>query len=70
MKEIRRHLVTRDVAWLTGDRRRPGKSRFPGLATVLMVEDTVERAGTTNLPASGEEIAAQAVSARSSLQQL
>ena len=47
--EIRRHLVTRDVAWLTGDRRHPGEPRFPGLAVVGMVEAAVERAGTTSI---------------------
>jgi predicted transposase YbfD/YdcC len=47
--EIRRHVVSREVAWLTGDRRHPGEPRFPGLATVLMVEAEVERAGTTSI---------------------
>ena len=47
--EIRRHLVTRDVAWLTGDRRHPGEPRFPGLAVVGMVAAEVERAGTTSI---------------------
>ena len=47
--EIRRHLVTRDAAWLTGDRRHPGEPRFPGLAVVGMVEAEVERAGTTSI---------------------
>ena len=46
--EIRRHLVTRDVAWLAGNRRHPGEPRFPGLATVMMVEAEVERDGTTS----------------------
>ena len=47
--EIRRHAVTRDVAWLTGDRRHPGEPRFPGLATIVMVEAEVERDGTTSI---------------------
>ena len=47
--EIRRHLVTCDVAWLTGDRRHPGEPRFPGLAVVGMVAAEVERAGTTSI---------------------
>ena len=47
--EIRRHLVTRDVAWLIGDRRHPGEPRFPGLTAVGMVEAEVERAGTTTI---------------------
>lgn len=46
--EIRRHLVTRDVAWLTGDRRHPGEPRSPGLTSVMMVEAKVERAGQTS----------------------
>jgi predicted transposase YbfD/YdcC len=47
--EVRRHVVSRDVAWLAGDRRHPGEPRFPGLATVIMVEAAVERAGTTSI---------------------
>ena len=31
--EVRRHAVSRDVAWLATDRRHPGEPRFPGLAT-------------------------------------
>ena len=46
--EIRRHLVTRDVAWLAGDRRHPGEPRFPGLAAIVMVEAEVERDGRTS----------------------
>ena len=47
--EIRRHRVTRDVAWLTGDRRHPGEPRFPGLQAVGMVEAEVERAGAIGI---------------------
>jgi predicted transposase YbfD/YdcC len=47
--EVRRHLVTRDVAWLAGDRRHPGEPRFPGLTAVAMVEAEVERGGTTTV---------------------
>jgi predicted transposase YbfD/YdcC len=47
--EVRHHLVTRDVAWLTSDRRHPGEPRFPGLTAVAMVESTVERTGTTTV---------------------
>ena len=47
--EIRRHLVTCDVAWLICDRRHPGEPRFPGLTAVGMVEAEVERAGTTTI---------------------
>jgi len=46
--EVRRHLVTHDVAWLAGDRRHPGEPRFPGLARVIMVDAEVERAGQTS----------------------
>lgn len=47
--EVRRHAVSRDVAWLTTDRRHPGEPRFPGLTAVAMVEAEVERAGTTTI---------------------
>lgn len=45
--EVRRHAVSRDVAWLSGaaGRRFPGEPRFPGLAALAMVEATVERPG-------------------------
>ena len=36
--ETRRHAVSRDVGWLTTDRRFPGEPRFPGLAAIVMVE--------------------------------
>ena len=41
----RRHAVSRDVAWLSGDRRFPGEPRFPGLAAVALVEAEVGRPG-------------------------
>jgi predicted transposase YbfD/YdcC len=47
--EIRRHRISHDVGWLTGDRRFPGEFRFPGLAAVAMVEAEVERQGKTNI---------------------
>ena len=47
--EIRRHAVTRDVAWLTGERRHPGEPRFPGLQAIAMVEAEVERDGKTTI---------------------
>lgn len=47
--EIRRHVVTRDIGWLATDRRFPGEPRFPGLATIAMVEAEVERAGQTTI---------------------
>ena len=47
--EVRRHAVSRDVAWLATDRRHPGEPRFPGLKTIAMVEAEVERAGQTSI---------------------
>ena len=47
--EIRRHLVSHDVAWLSTDRRFPGEPRFPDLAAIAMVEAEVERSGKTTL---------------------
>jgi predicted transposase YbfD/YdcC len=47
--EIRRHVVSHDVAWLSTDRRFPGEPRFPGLAAIAMVEAEVERGGKTTL---------------------
>src|SRR3954466_5706338 len=47
--EIRRHVVSHDVAWLSTDRRFPGEPRFPGLAAIAMVEAEVERGGKTSL---------------------
>lgn len=46
--EVRRHAVSRDVAWLSSDRRFPGEPRFPGLAAIAMVEAEVERNGRTS----------------------
>lgn len=43
--EIRRHRVSHDVAWLTTNRRFPGKPRFPDLAAIAVVEAEVERDG-------------------------
>lgn len=43
--ERRRHHVCHDVEWLWSDRRYPNEPRFPGLATIAMVETSVERAG-------------------------
>jgi predicted transposase YbfD/YdcC len=42
--EERRHLVCRDVEWLTKGRGAPG-ARFAGLSMIGMVETRVERAG-------------------------
>ena len=47
--EVRRHLVSRDVSWLTTDRRLPGEPRFPSLAAIGMVEATIERGGQTSI---------------------
>jgi predicted transposase YbfD/YdcC len=40
--ETRRATVSHDVGWFAGDRAAPGEPRFPGLATVAMVEAEVE----------------------------
>ena len=47
--EIRRHVVSHDVAWLSTDRRFPGEPRFPGLCAIAMVEAEVERGARTSL---------------------
>lgn len=47
--ELRRHLVSHDVDWLTTARRFPGEPRFPGLRAIAMVEAEVERNGGTSL---------------------
>lgn len=46
--EIRRHVVSHDVDWLSSDRRFPGEPRFPGLKAIAMVETEVERDGKTS----------------------
>ena len=45
--EVRRHVVSHDVAWLSTDRPFPGEPRFPGLAAIALVEAEVERGGKT-----------------------
>jgi predicted transposase YbfD/YdcC len=45
--EQRRHLVWRDVGWLTSERRFPDERPFPHLAMIGMVEATTERGGRT-----------------------
>jgi predicted transposase YbfD/YdcC len=47
--ELRRHMVSHDVDWLTTARRFPGEPRFPGLRAIAGVEAEVERNGTTSL---------------------
>jgi predicted transposase YbfD/YdcC len=47
--EVRRHVVSHDVAWLSTDHRFPGEPRFPGLAAIALVEAEVERGGKTTL---------------------
>ena len=47
--ETRRHMLSRDVAWLRADRAAPGEPRFPGLAAIGMVESTVEKGGETTV---------------------
>ena len=46
--ELRRHVVSHDVDWLTTARRFPGEPRFPGLRAIAMVEAEVERNGATS----------------------
>jgi len=46
--EVRRHLVSHDVDWLSTARRFPGEPRFPGLRAIAVVEDEVERNGSTS----------------------
>jgi predicted transposase YbfD/YdcC len=45
--EVRRHAVTQSVDWLFSDRRYVGEPAMPGLASLAMVEASVERGGTT-----------------------
>ena len=47
--EVRRHLVSHEVDWLTTARRFPGEPRFPGLRAIAAVEAEVERNGSTSL---------------------
>ena len=47
--EVRRHVVSHEVDWLTTNRRFPGEPRFPGLGAIAMVEAEVERNGTISL---------------------
>jgi len=47
--EVRRHIVSHEVGWLTTNRRFPGEPRFPGLRAIAMVETEVERNGSTSL---------------------
>ena len=47
--EVRRHLVSHDVDWLTTPRRFPGEPRFPGLRAIAVVEAEVERNGSISL---------------------
>ena len=46
--EVRRHLVSHAVDWLTTPRRFPGEPRFPGLRAIAVVEAEVERNGRTS----------------------
>lgn len=46
--ERRRHAVSHDTAWMFSDRRYAGEPAMPGLATLAMVESTVERDGRTS----------------------
>jgi predicted transposase YbfD/YdcC len=46
--EVRRHVVSTTVDWMSGSRHYPGEPRFPSLTTIAMVEATVENAGETS----------------------
>jgi predicted transposase YbfD/YdcC len=43
--EQRQHRVCHKLDWLLSDRRFPGERRFPGLATIAMVQSVTQRAG-------------------------
>jgi predicted transposase YbfD/YdcC len=45
--ESRRYAISREVDWLSGDRRYPDEPRFPGLRAVARVEAQVEKGGET-----------------------
>jgi predicted transposase YbfD/YdcC len=47
--EVRRHVVSQEVAWLVSDRRFPDEWCFPGLKAIAMVEAEVERGGKTSI---------------------
>ena len=47
--EVRRHLVSHDVTWLTSARRFPGEPRFAGLKSIAVVQAEVERDGKTSI---------------------
>ena len=47
--EIRRHVVSHTVDWLSGDRRYPDEPRFARLSAIAMVEATVESKGQTTV---------------------
>ncbi|SRR5579885_189538 len=47
-REVRRHAVSHDVAWLFSGRRYPHEPQMPALATIAMVEPEVERDGRTS----------------------
>ena len=47
--ELRRHLVSYDVDWITTAQRFPGEPRFPGLRAIAVVQAEVERNGRISL---------------------
>jgi predicted transposase YbfD/YdcC len=47
--EVRRAVVSRDVGWITSDRRFPGEWNFEGIATIGLLEAEVERDGKTSV---------------------
>jgi len=44
--ETRRYAVSHEVGWLSGDRRYPDEPRFARLASIALVESTVEKAAS------------------------
>lgn len=46
--ETRHVRVSQEVDWLVSERRHPGEYRFPALATLIMVEAEVVKAGRTS----------------------
>jgi hypothetical protein len=47
--ETRRHVVCHEVNWLFSQRHYPDEPRLSGLATLAMVEATIERDGRTSI---------------------
>jgi predicted transposase YbfD/YdcC len=45
--EIRRHMVSHNVGWMSGSRRYPDEPRFKGLCAIAMVETRIETPAET-----------------------